>query len=381
MVSIFLITNKPIVMKNLLNKVKENPLPVIIGGLIFIVLFCVFMIATGGKKKVKKNNGFDETIVFEDLLDEENSGNFLFGDPKNNSFGDSNNNEQFFGNDSYDESSGGVSSNGTKSQTQRFLDSLRVQDNSGNQGDYTSEDSKEIQEIRRKIELEQQKKQERIEQGNGYSRGNRGAVKNYAAANATAEKKPVKSQTELERERYIQEYKNLQGAKKQAIKNAEAKTTTKDIVPPVRVRASIHNDHYIFPGDRVTLVLLEDLVSQKKLFKKGTLLYAKASFSQNRVLLDISNIQHEPFVLWGEDLQDGTIGMYVEQVADFNEKYATELQDEGVETTAEKIGEVIPNGLVGSMVSSVGNLFKNKKIKNKDRVFLINDHQVFLVNR
>ena len=78
---------------------------------------------------------------------------------------------------------------------------------------------------------------------------------------------------------------------------------------------------------------------------------------------------------------EGIMGMYVEQVADFMEKYSTEMENEVVKNTVTEIGEAVPNRLVGGVLSSVGNLFKNKRLKNKDRVELINDHQVFLVNR
>lgn len=231
---------------------------------------------------------------------------------------------------------------------------------------YAQEDDPKVQELQRQIELMERERQK----GNNVPMG----VQERTGGGP----KRAKTKEELERERLERELEAYRKFQQAESSPKEGMALKKE---PIWVRASIYNDHYIFPGDRVTLLLNEDLVHDGKKFPQNTFIYAVASFSDNRVLLDIQNIQHEPISLRAMDLQDGREGMYVAQVAEFREKYRTQLEGDAIGGGATELGATVNQRLVGKIITGVGNMFKNDRLKKKDRVFLINDHQVFLTNK
>ena len=241
---------------------------------------------------------------------------------------------------------------------------------------YMEENDPKVLELQRQIELMEQRRTQN--QKTNPSRST------YSAPQRVQTKPKEKTEEELELELYRELRNKKRNPSKIATSTMETGLGTVQsaiMENSVKVRASIYNDHYIFPGDRVSLLLNEDFQYKGKTFKKNTLLYATASFSENRVFLDVSNIQHEQIKMQGIDLQDGELGMYVSQVAEFNQKYNSILEREALGRSSTELGGAVNQRFVGGVISSVGNLFKNKRLKNKDRVFLINDQQVFLTDK
>lgn len=229
---------------------------------------------------------------------------------------------------------------------------------------YETENDPKILEIQRQITLLEQKRKE-----------------NQSATRQQPSPPIVKQKTkkELERDRMVRELEEY----RQYLEDQKTEDSRSNYTKPytrIRVRASIYNDHRIFPGDRVTLLLDEDMEYNGKLFTEGTFIYGLASFSKNRVHLDIGNIQHEPIALEAIDVQDGRSGMYVAQVAEFQQKY-TELEGDVIGDGASEIGTTVSQRFAGRLITGVGNLLKNKRLKQKDRVYLINDHQVYLIHK
>jgi hypothetical protein len=64
-------------------------------------------------------------------------------------------------------------------------------------------------------------------------------------------------------------------------------------------------------NQRVTLLLPKDVTIDGKLFKKNTIVYAKATFSGSRVNFTVTSINQNPVQLMGYDAQDGGLGLQV----------------------------------------------------------------------
>lgn len=64
-------------------------------------------------------------------------------------------------------------------------------------------------------------------------------------------------------------------------------------------------------NQRVTLLLPKDVTIDDKVFKKNTIVYAKATFSGSRVNFSVTSINQNPVQLMGYDAQDGGLGLQV----------------------------------------------------------------------
>lgn len=230
-------------------------------------------------------------------------------------------------------------------------------ENAANSRLYQGQDDELVMGVKEQLEKLKENKKE-----NATSKG---GASGYSVAEVKPETKKVDPmQYELE------QYRKLRSKKNELI----------EIKETIKVRASVHNDHKIFPSDRVELMLNEDFNYGGKIFKRNTILYAKSSFKGNRVLLSVTSIQHEPILLHCVDLQDGGIGMYVPHVSKFNEKYNSIMESETIGRGTGEIGSSLEQPFVGGVITSIGNLFNKKRLKNKDRVPLYNDQQMFLIN-
>ncbi|KKN14147.1 hypothetical protein LCGC14_0999040, partial [marine sediment metagenome] len=94
-----------------------------------------------------------------------------------------------------------------------------------------------------------------------------------------------------------------------------------DIEKSISIRATVYGDQFILPNENVRLLLMEDMVLEKKRFKKNTFIYAMASIKGNRVFLDIDNIEHHPVNLSVKDFNDGREGIYSTRAGELWREY------------------------------------------------------------
>lgn len=154
--------------------------------------------------------------------------------------------------------------------------------------------------------------------------------------------------------------------------------TTKELV---EFRASIYEDQRILPGDRVKLVLQKDLVYNQKLFPKGTFIYAFADVNQSRVLLDIDNIAHIPLKLVAKDITDGRVGIYSTDAGKLWLKYKDQAQANANDQLASDIARGSSSTLLGTAIRGLASFFKSSQIRERDRILLVNNHEVILTNK
>ncbi|PRX56256.1 conjugative transposon protein TraM [Flagellimonas meridianipacifica] len=143
-------------------------------------------------------------------------------------------------------------------------------------------------------------------------------------------------------------------------------------------RAAVYRDQFILPGDNVELILLEDMVLGGKFFKKNTFIYALASIQGNRVLLDIDNINHVPVQVTVKDYRDGREGIYNKRAGELWREFSAGIGDDALQEVSNSVVND-SGGLVRDMVSEVGTFLRNKRLKQRDRILLINDHEVLLL--
>lgn len=143
-------------------------------------------------------------------------------------------------------------------------------------------------------------------------------------------------------------------------------------------RAAVYRDQFILPGDNVELILLENMVLGGKFFRKNTFMYALASIQGNRVLLDIDNINHIPVQVTVKDYRDGREGIYNKRAGELWREFSAEVSNDALERASNSVVND-SGGLVRDMVREVGTLLRNKRLKQRDRILLVNDHEVLLL--
>ncbi|TKD59010.1 conjugative transposon protein TraM [Flavobacterium sp. ASW18X] len=145
------------------------------------------------------------------------------------------------------------------------------------------------------------------------------------------------------------------------------------------VKAAVYRDQFILPGDQVELIITEDFNYKEKLVPKNTIVYAIASINQNRVLLQINNINHVSIALKAKDITDGLEGIRSKRAGELwaeasNDVQEDVMRDVSIEATRE-------TGRIGRSIGrSISQLFRRKNYKQKDKILLVNDHQVVLTN-
>jgi hypothetical protein len=132
------------------------------------------------------------------------------------------------------------------------------------------------------------------------------------------------------------------------------------------IYASIKGDHLRLKNNsRVTLILPKETIINGKLYKKNTLIYAQATFNQNRVNLNINNINQVPLKIKAYDAEDGNLGLQVER------SLMAETSSEVVKDGAD---EIDVNGVpLGNTIKS---LFKKKQ--QEPKIDLLNNQRLIL---
>lgn len=132
------------------------------------------------------------------------------------------------------------------------------------------------------------------------------------------------------------------------------------------IYASIKGDHLrLRNNSRVTLILPKETTINGKVFKKNTLIYAQATFNQNRVNLTINNINQVPMKIKAYDAEDGNLGLQVERSL---------VAETGAEVAQDGADEIDVNGVpLGNTIKS---LFKRKQ--QEPKIDLLNNQRLIL---
>ena len=143
--------------------------------------------------------------------------------------------------------------------------------------------------------------------------------------------------------------------------------------------AAIYRDQFFLPGNRITLILREDVYHNGKLFPKNTFVYATANLMDSRVLLEVGNINKVPMALTGVDHEDGMIGLHNERAGQLLQEFNADLLHQGVDELSETAGRASGLPLTRNLTKSFSNFFKKKKYRQQDKILLINGDRVLLV--
>lgn len=145
----------------------------------------------------------------------------------------------------------------------------------------------------------------------------------------------------------------------------------------VQAKVKVYRDQFILPDDRVQLIVSEDFKYDGKIIPKNTFFYALASVQGNRVLLKVDNIRHIPINAKLKDFRDGMEGIYSERAGGLWGEYMAETQNRAVtEITNQFTNEL--GGNLNSLVSGLGSFLKRKKLRERDKILLINDHELLM---
>lgn len=91
----------------------------------------------------------------------------------------------------------------------------------------------------------------------------------------------------------------------------------------------VNGEQTVRTDERLELRLAMDALIQGRTVPRNTLLFGFVSFKSNRVLLDITNIEHRPVDLKAYDLLDGKEGIYIEN--SFRAEAGREVLDDVVQ--------------------------------------------------
>lgn len=132
------------------------------------------------------------------------------------------------------------------------------------------------------------------------------------------------------------------------------------------IYASIKGDHLrLRNNSRVTLILPKETIIDGKVYKKNTLIYAQATFNQNRVNLSINNINQVPLKIKAYDAEDGNLGLQVQRSL---------VAETGSEVAQDGADEIDVNGVpLGNTIKS---LFKRKQ--QEPKIDLLNNQRLIL---
>ena len=155
-------------------------------------------------------------------------------------------------------------------------------------------------------------------------------------------------------------------------------SSSETYAPSISFPAAIYRDQFILPGNRVTLILKEDVNYKGKRFPKNTFVYATSNIQGSRVLLEVSNIDNSRMALAAVDQEDGMVGLHNERAGQLMQEFKADVQQQGVNELAQAVGESVETPLARNLVRSFGNFFRKKKYKQKDKILLVNGDRVFL---
>ncbi|QLG46580.1 conjugative transposon protein TraM [Costertonia aggregata] len=153
-----------------------------------------------------------------------------------------------------------------------------------------------------------------------------------------------------------------------------------DTKKPISIRATVYGDQFILPNENVRLLLMEDMVHNSKRFARNTFIYAMATIKENRVYLDIDNIEHHPVNLLVKDFNDGREGIYSTRAGELWREYEANASNNLLTGATEELTNGSPD-LVADIARGLGSFFRKKKLREKEKILLIDDYELLLVTQ
>ncbi len=153
-----------------------------------------------------------------------------------------------------------------------------------------------------------------------------------------------------------------------------------DIKKSISIRATVYGDQFILPNDNVRLLLMEDMVHDNKRFARNTFIYAMATIKENRVYLDIDNIEHHSVNLLVKDFNDGRVGIYSTRAGELWKEYKANASNDLFNGVTEELTNGSPD-LVRDITRGLGSFFRKKKLREKEKILLMDDYELLLVTQ
>lgn len=200
----------------------------------------------------------------------------------------------------------------------------------------------------------------------------------------TSEQKPTTDpktefRKKLEYRKLMMEARDERLSRSQDYSAPYSKTNTEPLANAPSFDAAIYRDQFILPGNRVTLILREDVVYNGKRFPKNTFVYAIANLQGSRVLLNVSNVNNVRLPLKAIDQEDGMVGLHNERAGELLLEFKADAEQQGINELSDAVGGRVETPLAKNLVRSFGNFFQKKKYKQQDKILLVNGDRVFLV--
>lgn len=165
--------------------------------------------------------------------------------------------------------------------------------------------------------------------------------------------------------------------------NSQGYSSLKPIVnskKSISIRATVYGDQFILPNENVRLLLMEDMVFDNKRFARNTFIYAMATIKENRVYLDIDNIEHHPVNLLVKDFNDGREGIYSTRAGELWREYKANASSNLLTGATEELTHGSPD-LVTDIARGLGSFFRKKKLREKEKILLMDDYELLLVTQ
>lgn len=193
--------------------------------------------------------------------------------------------------------------------------------------------------------------------------------------------KTTAAQEELNYRKLLMEARDERLSRSQDYSAPYRKEVSKPSGIPLKFSASIYRDQFILPGDRVTMILREEVYVGGKHFPKNTFVYATSNIQGSRILLDVNNINEERISLTAMDQEDGMMGLHNNRAGELLQEFKTDIQQQGLNEFSEVTGETTNLPLAKSLLRSFGNFFTKKKYRQRDKILVVNGDRVFLVQK
>lgn len=249
---------------------------------------------------------------------------------------------------------------------------------------YSGEDDEFMQNVQRQLQ--------EMEEG-GSSQGSikfNGVPQSSQSSGSVVMDDKAKLQQEMEYRQMLLDARELQNQRSQDFSAGGVTNDGRGVVGSsnnrgnstgIELKASIYKDQLIIPGERVTMMLPQETTYMGSTFPKNTLLFGMATIKENRVILEVANINHVRVGLQAYDVDDGMRGLYNEQAGALWKKYEGEIEAEIGGDVIEDAARAVPGG-IGRMVSPLtrafGSFFRKKNISNREKILLVDDDQVIL---
>ena len=105
-----------------------------------------------------------------------------------------------------------------------------------------------------------------------------------------------------------------------------------------------------------------------------------ASIKENRVYLNIDNIEHHPVSLSVRDFNDGREGIYSTRAGELWREYKANASSNLLTNATDELTNGSPD-LVTDIVRGLGSFLRKKKLREKEKILLMDDYELLLVTQ